>query len=370
MATANQISNPDLGVIGARFTQLIEYLAGVRKMSALAQKEIGKEQLLEAIIRILFEHLAAEDVSLYLLENDVLNCVANLNWEKFIENSDALGTRSQSYKLGENLAGQSALEKKVLHINDCTLQKDSRAVKNAYAAGSVIYAPIMHGDKVIGIIELYHPYSNHFNHWQEYSVSIYADLVAMLLDYNALLYDMQGQIDQRTEELQKALKESERLRRRYEEMSIIDHLTKLYNRRFFFNEVTSGLSRALRYDQSFSLLIMDLDHFKEINDTYGHDCGDDVLKNIANILSRFTREGDTLARYGGEEFVMALPNTNLDGAMKLAERIRSTIEATQQECKEHSITLTISIGVTSMQQESVADDEIVNYHPQVADLIR
>ena len=114
----------------------------------------------------------------------------------------------------------------------------------------------MHGDKVIGIIELYHPYSNHFNHWQEYSVSIYADLVAMLLDYNAMLYDMQGQIDQRTEELQKALKESERLRRRYEEMSIIDHLTKLYNRRFFFNEVTSGLSRALRYDQSFSLLII------------------------------------------------------------------------------------------------------------------
>ena len=108
-------------------------------------------------------------------------------------------------------------------------------------------------------------------------------------------------------------------------MSIIDPLTKLYNRRFFYTEVTSGLARAKRYSQPFSLLLMDLDHFKKVNDTHGHECGDKVLIAVAEILSRFTREGDTLARYGGEEFIMALPETDTAGAIKLAERIEQRL---------------------------------------------
>ena len=157
----------------------------------------------------------------------------------------------------------------------------------------------------------------------------------------------------------------------HRDQGFIDHLTKLYNRRFFFTEVTSGLARAKRYSQTFSLMLMDLDHFKQVNDTHGHECGDSVLKGVAKILTRFTREGDTLARYGGEEFVMALPNTSNDGAIKLAERIRSTIEEHNWECNGKNMKITISIGLTSLhdknEDELHEDDSQVT---QVTDILR
>ena len=167
-----------------------------------------------------------------------------------------------------------------------------------------------------------------------------------------------------------ALEESERLRARYEEMSIIDHLTKLYNRRFFFTEATTMLSRAKRYLQPLSVMLMDLDHFKQVNDTHGHEIGDHVLKGVADILSRFTREGDVLARFGGEEFVLALPNTDTAGAVRLAERIRSTIEKHEwTDVDNGKLKITISIGLTSLLTHE--DQDLLNgYTSQLTDILR
>ncbi|MEO1924536.1 MAG: GGDEF domain-containing protein [Gammaproteobacteria bacterium] len=158
------------------------------------------------------------------------------------------------------------------------------------------------------------------------------------------------------------------MRKRYEEMSVIDPLTKIYNRRYFFTEVEAGLARAKRYSQPFSLMLMDLDHFKEVNDQYGHECGDKVLVAVSKILGQFTREGDTLARIGDEEFVLALPETDNNGAIKLAERIRNTIEEHPWECNDATMNIKISIGLSSL--EDCNDKEIIEGNIQVRDILR
>ncbi|MEQ8938702.1 MAG: sensor domain-containing diguanylate cyclase, partial [Gammaproteobacteria bacterium] len=291
-------------------------------------------------------------------------------WDKFIDNVNSVGTRIQTVQIGVSPVGKAAKNKCIQRVTNYALEASTADNEQGYPAGSALYAPIISTDKLTGVIEIYHPHGDHFDNWEEYAIRIYAELVGMLIDYHAMMDDMQQVLAERTQDLRHALQESEKLRKRYEEMSVIDHLTKLYNRRFFFSEVNSGLARAIRYDQPFSLLLMDLDHFKEVNDSYGHECGDEALKFIAENLSRFTREGDTLARYGGEEFIMALPNTDLDGAVQLAERIRNTIESSDFSCKGDIIDLTISVGITSIDQYHDLSEDIVNYTPQVADLIR
>jgi diguanylate cyclase (GGDEF)-like protein len=182
------------------------------------------------------------------------------------------------------------------------------------------------------------------------------------------MHEMQNILDLRTEELSHSLEESEKLRARFEEMSIIDSLTKLYNRRYFYTEVPAGLSRAIRYNKAFSLLLMDLDLFKQVNDTYGHACGDKALQALSDILRRFTREGDTLARLGGEEFVLALPETNSEGALKLAERIRATVADNDWICDGIEMNITISIGISSLGKNT--ENELQNIDAQLSDILR
>ncbi|MEQ8427304.1 MAG: sensor domain-containing diguanylate cyclase [Gammaproteobacteria bacterium] len=370
MAATEELPPQNSGKLNTHFINLIDNLSGIKELASLSTAQLPRDTLIDRIMRILFEHLNAETISLYMAKKDELHCIANINWDKFIDNVNSVGTRIQTVQIGVSPVGKAAKNKCIQRVTNYALEASTADNEQGYPAGSALYAPIISTDKLTGVIEIYHPHGDHFDNWEEYAIRIYAELVGMLIDYHAMMDDMQQVLAERTEDLRHALQESEKLRKRYEEMSVIDHLTKLYNRRFFFSEVNSGLARAIRYDQPFSLLLMDLDHFKEVNDSYGHECGDEALKFIAENLSRFTREGDTLARYGGEEFIMALPNTDLDGAVQLAERIRNTIESSDFSCKGDTIDLTISVGITSIDQYHDLSEDIVNYTPQVADLIR
>lgn len=363
-----KLKTPD--VLNSRFSQLLDSLSGIRVLSNLGNQQLDKEGLIDAIMPSIIEHLEVEEVSLYLLQEKSLVCVASLNWDQFLTNQSSLNTENHSFLMSEGIIGKTATNRQVTHVLNCKTSDENliNYETNGKKVGSFICAPIMANESLLGVIELSHPDPNHFESWQEHSAMIYADLIGMLLNNNILMNDMQNIVNVRTEELRSALEESEKLRVRYEEMSVIDPLTKLYNRRYFFTEVGSGLARAKRYSQPFSLLLMDLDHFKEINDTHGHACGDNVLKGVSDILTKFTREGDTLARYGGEEFVLALPETNTEGAIKLAERIRSTTEKSAWNCQGDPMNITISIGISSLHNSDnpiIHDDEI-----EIADILR
>jgi len=147
---------------------------------------------------------------------------------------------------------------------------------------------------------------------------------------------------------------------RLEQLAQTDPLTQLLNRRALTERITAEMERALRYDSTLALLMIDLDHFKKVNDTYGHLVGDDVLRDVGQLLSDTIRGSDIVARYGGEEFLVLLPETDDDGAEKFANRIREAVEEHlfARESLAEPLRLTASIGVAvypAARIESVED---------------
>jgi diguanylate cyclase (GGDEF)-like protein len=127
-----------------------------------------------------------------------------------------------------------------------------------------------------------------------------------------------------------------------------DSLTGIYNRRYFTSTAEREVKRCLRYGHKLSFIILDIDRFKRINDRYGHSSGDDVLVNTVNVLKECLREVDTVARVGGEEFAVLLPDTELEGARQVAERIRSTVASAKQPIPLSRSGVTVSLGVAEL----------------------
>lgn len=138
-----------------------------------------------------------------------------------------------------------------------------------------------------------------------------------------------------------------------------DPLTGLSNRNYFRNELKKFVSLSARYNRALSVIMLDIDFFKKINDTYGHDVGDNVLKGVAEILMRHVRTHDVAARFGGEEFVMLLPETSLGGAVVVAERIRTAVENVDFNSSGCRHNVTISIGVAEYLGDGTDVEEVI-----------
>jgi len=151
-------------------------------------------------------------------------------------------------------------------------------------------------------------------------------------------------------DLQKELLETNK---RLELLSITDGLTKLYNHRHLQDELARAFEESARYQRPLSFVIVDLDFFKKVNDTYGHAIGDEVLKAISKIFLESIRATDLAARYGGEEFALMLPETLLDDALNFAEQIRRSIELTPVKTLAGPLSATVSIGVASVPHDRI-----------------
>ena len=134
-----------------------------------------------------------------------------------------------------------------------------------------------------------------------------------------------------------------------------DPLTGIFNRRHFMSLMARELNRAERYGTTFSFLILDIDHFKRINDTYGHPVGDEAIKAMAGAASKHLRPTDVIGRFGGEEFVVLLPHTDEPGAIIAAERIREAVAQVMVEAGDKVVTFTVSIGATTYARKVKAE---------------
>lgn len=146
-----------------------------------------------------------------------------------------------------------------------------------------------------------------------------------------------------------------------EHETVTDPLTGVFNRRFMEKRLLEEVAKANRYQFELSVLMLDLDHFKQVNDVYGHQAGDQILKEIGNLVGRELRDSDVLARYGGEEFLIIAPNTAPTDANVLAERLRSRIEAHQlvADKKDQKLRVTVSIGVSSYGGDIIDEQSLI-----------
>jgi two-component system cell cycle response regulator len=188
---------------------------------------------------------------------------------------------------------------------------------------SAVVVPLIGKDGMIGIIFVEHVKQNYF----QPEIKRYLNTLAIairLSHENAQLYS------------------------RLEEMTLIDSLTGLYNRMMFNKEIYNCMEDYKKYGLPFVLSILDLDHFKKVNDNYGHLCGDLVLKQVSNLIRNEIRKDDLLCRYGGEEFAIIFRNTkDIEGVKLRLDNIRERIAETPVEYQDSSLSLTCSFGVVS-----------------------
>ncbi len=143
------------------------------------------------------------------------------------------------------------------------------------------------------------------------------------------------------------------------DLSIRDSLTKIYNRRYFEKRLEEEFERHKRYSGTFSIIMQDIDYFKNVNDTYGHQAGDYVLKTFASLIVSNIRKVDIFARYGGEEFCCLLPETGLESAMNVAEFLRARIESNIFQFRDTPIRITMSQGVAELQEGTVSAESLL-----------
>ncbi|MBE9568336.1 MAG: GGDEF domain-containing protein [Proteobacteria bacterium] len=139
---------------------------------------------------------------------------------------------------------------------------------------------------------------------------------------------------------------------RLKQLAFTDSLTKIYNRLHFAHFLDIEIDKAKRYDSTFSIIFFDLDHFKDVNDNFGHAAGDRVLEQLTQVVAKANRSADIFARHGGEEFIILAPETDISGAMIHAERLRNDIEKFEFDTVDH---ITSSFGVTEFKKEDTLE---------------
>ncbi|MEO1923816.1 MAG: GGDEF domain-containing protein, partial [Nautiliaceae bacterium] len=168
------------------------------------------------------------------------------------------------------------------------------------------------------------------------------------------------EIDEFSKEMKKEDEEVEKLKQKIKELEKkvkklscevkTDFLTNIANKKAIMEELKRQESSFKRYGTIYSVVFFDIDHFKNINDTYGHDAGDVILKTLGLLFRRYARDVDMIGRFGGEEFVAILPNTNKEGAYRFAEKLREIVQKAKFLYKNTRINVTVSGGVASRQE--------------------
>ena len=309
-----------------RSQEHLHVMTTLQSISHTVSSSLELDRILNNVLQLLKDSFGYTYASIYLFDGDVLHMGAQLGYPE-----DML---IPEISISEGVIGRAARVQETQFIRDVSL--DSDFLRSSYDVKSEIAVPLLKEDNVLGVLNV------------ESGHDLLSENDVNLL--NALAGSVAIAID------------NARLHAEVKQMAMTDVISGLANRRAFDEILEAELIRAGRYQHPLSLIILDLDSFKEYNDRWGHPAGDVRLRQVADLLRLNVRDPDVAARYGGEEFAIILPNTSKHGAIQLAERLRHSAEGSvPQKGKDRGPIpgYTISLGVATLPDDATSIEELL-----------
>jgi len=310
--------------------QRIQELEVLRATLQDISAELELPRLLRAIVERMVGLMHVRDSELAMFHEDTQQLEIVVS---YLKEKDYTGTVMQ---LGEGCMGLVAQTRQSMVVDDYA-EWEGRSPQYMATHTSIVAVPLISGTRLLGVLAV----------GDEASQRKFTNNDLGLLE----MFAQQAVIAIQNAEL---FSEVQRL-------ATIDPLTGILNRRSFFEHAMQEFTRARRYHTPLSLIMLDLDHFKKINDTFGHLIGDKALSEISRTCASQIRSSDFVGRYGGEEFVVLLPETNLAGAMSIAQRLCETIREVAIESRQGQVKVTASVGVAELMEDYANLDVLLEY---------
>ncbi len=302
-------------------------LAALYRITSVAQRTANEDEVLDEIVAGITGELGYACAAVLLLDE---------------ERQELVMKASRGYPpnvripYGKGVTWNAVLNREMVFVPD--VSKDPRYIPAIGNGVSELAVPLICADKVIGVLDVETTAERPLHHYDR-------DLIGSLAGQVALSIAHAKHVA------------------RVEVQAVTDGLTGLYNYRYFLGQLDHEFKRAVRYSRPLSLILIDIDHFKRYNDNNGHSLGNEVLRQVAEMMRQVSRDVDFAVRYGGEEFIVLLPETNLTEACAFAERLRSLIaEKPFVGCeKQPGKALTVSIGVSGFPFDAQSDIELLEH---------
>lgn len=294
-------------------------------VAKLLMSTLDLKELLGRLMNIVINVTESSMGIVYLYEEGAKLFVPSINYGTVAE--------LRPIAFGEGYPGMAAQENRIIILRppaDGSIEKMELGYTKA-VPNEVAYIPLRYQERILGVLVLG-------------SVKKYSEEEAKLFEYLA---------SQISIALDNAI-----MHQKIQELSITDSLTGLYNRRYLNARLEEEWARTIRHNKPLSVILSDIDNFKSINDTFGHDKGDEVLKAVSSIVKANVRKEDLASRYGGEEFVVALVDTSKEDATRFAERIRELVRAQTFKWTEKPVTISIGVVCNSDFKAAVFDELI------------
>jgi diguanylate cyclase (GGDEF)-like protein len=292
---------------------------------------LSLEQISSVLIDRLPSVFSIDYFTLFLYDQDKrkLNLMCHNHPE--IESSFSISLSSSPIMEAAVLRGQYIREQ------DFSTSSYYRGADNPlFKKGYFVSIPLMIEKEVVGVLNINDVDQDSFNVGDLGFILNLSELIAMSIS-NAVLYEQT------------------------KKLAVTDGLTGISNRPNMEQSLLSEFERSKRYNSPLSVVLLDVDHFKDVNDSYGHQKGDEILVTFASVLKKFCRANDTAARYGGEEFLMILPQSNAQGAFKIAERVREEIMKMSFVGNDSKFSVTTSCGVAELNRDYMKNtDQLIN----------
>ena len=311
-----------------------QFAEALADTASIINSSLELDEVLNRILENVGKVVPHDTANIALVDDqNVARFVKLKGYEKFTSREQVLSIERHVDDL-PNLKRMAESGKPIITVDTST---DPEWVSDLPGSGwirSFIGAPIMRKEKLLGFINLDSATPNFFDTKYVSRLQTLADQAAIAIE-NAQLF----------EEMEK--------------LAITDSLTGLYNRRYFFAYAENEIERSRRYNKHLSIIMMDIDHFKKINDSFGHQIGDQVLKEIADICLAILRKVDVMCRYGGEEFVVLLPETEVADAAHAAERMCTAISSLRLKTEKGDVSVSVSIGVAEMEKSRSSFEKLL-----------